>query len=164
MVAACALGVLLEHPESSVHLAIPDLRGRRALFGLEMGLKAIALIYSRWGKTSGAHMNPSVTLAFLSLGRVKPPEAAFEVTAQFLGAVAGVLASWEYLGRGYRIRPWTSSPPAGAQYVQVEALPATIVPNSWIAVGCASTETAAELIPVSSSEPEIFAPVLIITE
>jgi len=98
MVAACALGVLLEYPESSVHLGMPDPLLRRALFGIGMGLTAIALIYSRWGKRSGAHMNPSVTLAFLSLGRVKGPDAAFYVTAQFLGAVVGVLVSWGILG------------------------------------------------------------------
>jgi len=82
MVAACALGVLLEYPESSVHLGMPDPLLRRALFGIGMGLTAIALIYSRWGKRSGAHMNPSVTLAFLSLGRVKGPDAAFYFTTQ----------------------------------------------------------------------------------
>jgi aquaporin Z len=98
MMAACALGVVFEYPGSGVHLAVPDPRVRRALFGVGMGLTAIALIYSRWGKRSGAHMNPSVTLAFLSLGRVKGPDAAFYVAAQVLGAIAGVLVSWGVFG------------------------------------------------------------------
>jgi aquaporin Z len=98
MVAASTLGVVLEHPESRVHLAVPDPLVRRALFGMAMGLTAIALIYSRWGKRSGAHMNPSVTLAFLSLGRVKGPDAAFYVTAQFVGAIAGMLVAWVVFG------------------------------------------------------------------
>jgi aquaporin Z len=98
MVSACAFGVILEPPESPVRVAVPDPRVRRALFGMGMSLTAIALIYSRWGKRSGAHLNPSVTLAFLSLRRVKWPDAAFYVAAQFLGAVAGVLVAWGLLG------------------------------------------------------------------
>ena len=98
MVVACAFGVVFEYPESSVHLAIPNPHVRRALFGMAMSLTAITLIYSRWGKRSGAHIDPSVTLAYLSLGRMKGPDAAFYVTAQFLGAVAGVLVAWGVLG------------------------------------------------------------------
>ena len=41
---------------------------RRALIGIAMGLTAVALIYSPWGKRSGAHMNPAVTLTFWRLG------------------------------------------------------------------------------------------------
>ncbi|HIA17328.1 MAG TPA: hypothetical protein EYN72_11220 [Dehalococcoidia bacterium] len=37
----------------------------RFLFGIVIGLTAIGIIYSPWGKQSGAHMNPAVTLAFL---------------------------------------------------------------------------------------------------
>ncbi len=37
---------------------------RRFFIGIAMGLTAIALIYSPWGKQSGAHMNPAVTLTF----------------------------------------------------------------------------------------------------
>jgi aquaporin Z len=98
MMAACAFGVVFEHPASRVHLAVPNPFVRRALAGVAMGLTAITLIYSRWGKRSGAHMNPSVTLAFLKLGRMRSPDAAFYVTAQFLGAVVGVLVAWGVLG------------------------------------------------------------------
>jgi aquaporin Z len=98
MMSACTLGVVFEHPGSRVHVAVPDARVRRALFGVGMALTAMAIIYSRWGKRSGAHINPSVTLAFLSLGRVKGPDAAFYVTAHFLGAVAGVLVAWGVFG------------------------------------------------------------------
>ncbi len=98
MIVACAAAVLFEHPDSPVHLAVPSAHARRALFGLAMGLTAVAIIYSPWGKRSGAHINPSVTLAFLRLGRVQRSDAAFYVAAQFLGAVAGVLAAWGVLG------------------------------------------------------------------
>jgi aquaporin Z len=63
---------------------------RRALIGLAMGLTAIGLIYSPWGQRSGAHMNPSVTLTFLSLGKIAPWDAVFYILFQFFGGIAGV--------------------------------------------------------------------------
>jgi aquaporin Z len=58
-----------------------------------MGSTAVALNYSAWGKQSGAHYNPAVTLAFTRLGKVAPRDAIGYVTAQFAGAVAGVWAA-----------------------------------------------------------------------
>ena len=55
-----------------------------------MGLTAIALIYSPWGRQSGAHFNPAVTLTFFRLGKVKPWDAFFYVGFQFAGGLIGV--------------------------------------------------------------------------
>jgi NADH dehydrogenase len=96
MVAACVLAVLIDHPAGALHLADP--LARRALLGLGMGLTAVALIHSPWGKRSGAHLNPAVTLAFLRLGRVRRGDAIGYVFAQLAGATAGVLAAWALLG------------------------------------------------------------------
>jgi aquaporin Z len=98
MLVACVAGVLLEHPAAAAARAIPNPFARRALFGLAMGVTAVAIIYSPLGKRSGAHVNPSVTLAFLRLGKVKPRDAAFYVAAQLVGATAGVLVAWAALG------------------------------------------------------------------
>jgi aquaporin Z len=43
-------------------------------------------------------MNPAVTLAFLSLGKVKPWDAFFYVLAQFSGGIAGMLVAASLLG------------------------------------------------------------------
>jgi aquaporin Z len=94
MVSACTFGVLLDHPDSPVPAALPDPFARRILGGMAMGLTAIALIYSPWGKQSGAHMNPSITLAFLRLDKVKPWDALFYVLGQFAGGIAGVLVAY----------------------------------------------------------------------
>ena len=91
MVSACAFTVLLEHPGSPARAALPDAALRRALMGLAMGGTAVALITSRWGKRSGAHMNPATTLTFYRLGRVAGADAALYAAAQFSGAVLGVL-------------------------------------------------------------------------
>ena len=45
--------------------------------GLAMGLTAVGIIYSPWGKQSGAHMNPAFTLTFFRLGKVAPWDAMF---------------------------------------------------------------------------------------
>lgn len=58
-----------------------------------MGLTAIALIYSPWGKQSGAHFNPSVTLTFFCLGKVETWDAGLYIAAQFIGATLGVVLS-----------------------------------------------------------------------
>jgi aquaporin Z len=87
---ACMFPVLLEHPASPIHQAIDDVVLRRALMGLAMGATAISIIYSPWGKRSGAHMNPSVTLAFYTTGRVAGWDAALYIVSQTIGAVLGV--------------------------------------------------------------------------
>jgi aquaporin Z len=92
MVSAGTFTCLLESPASSLLSAIPNPDIRRALIGLAMGLTAISIIYSPWGQRSGAHLNPSVTLAFLRLGKVKPVDALFYILAQFIGGTLGVLA------------------------------------------------------------------------
>ena len=98
MISACTFTVLLQHPASPVRGAIPDPFARRLLTGLAMGATAIRLIYSPWGKQSGAHMNPAITLTFTRLGKVAPRDALAYMVAQFAGGVAGVLIARMALG------------------------------------------------------------------
>jgi aquaporin Z len=93
MVSACSFTVLLQYPTSALRQAIPSAFDRRALTGLAMGLTAIALIYSPWGRQSGAHLNPSTTLTFFRLGKIAPWDAAFYFLAQFVGGALGVFLS-----------------------------------------------------------------------
>ena len=99
MLSACLFSVLLFHPASPLPSLVPDPFLRRLLMGLAMGGTAVALIYSAWGKQSGAHFNPAVTLTFARLGRIAPRDAAAYVAAQFAGGVAGVLAAMLLAGR-----------------------------------------------------------------
>src|SRR6266446_4123250 len=61
MISACGFGVLLFHPNSPAVRLIQNPIQLRVLMGLAMGTTAVALIYSRFGKRSGAHMNPAIT-------------------------------------------------------------------------------------------------------
>jgi aquaporin Z len=90
MISACLFGVLLEYPGSPVRQAINSAMLRRLIMGLAMGSTAIALIYSPWGKQSGAHFNPATTLTFLRLGKIKGWDAIFYIGSQFVGGLAGV--------------------------------------------------------------------------
>ncbi len=82
MVSACIFGVLLRD--------IPGEFARRLAGGIAMGLTAVAIICSSFGKRSGAHMNPAVTLTFWTLGRIAGLDAAFYMAAQALGGAVGV--------------------------------------------------------------------------
>ena len=105
MLSAATFGVLLESPSSRARVAISDPAARRALAGLGMGLTAIGLIISPWGRRSGAHMNPAVTLGFSLLGKVHPPDAAGYIAAQFAGGMLGVLAAAAVLGAAFTGAP-----------------------------------------------------------
>lgn len=59
--------------------------------GLSFGLIVMAMIFAL-GHVSGCHINPAVTLAFLSLRRIGPGRAAGYIAAQLLGAVLAGLA------------------------------------------------------------------------
>lgn len=100
MIAACTFGTFLEYPASPLRQVLPDPLFRRFLMGLAMGGTAIAIIYSPWGKRSGAHINPSTTLTFFRLGMVARHDATLYIASQFIGGLMGVaiaaflLSSW----------------------------------------------------------------------
>lgn len=98
MISACAFTVLLEHPASVIHQALPIPWLRRLCVGIAMGLTAISIIYSPWGKRSGAHLNPAVTLTFFTLRKIEAWDAVFYVLAQFVGGTLGVLLAAYFLG------------------------------------------------------------------
>src|SRR5262249_21273452 len=98
LVSACFFGTLFSHPGSPAAGGIQDGVVRRLLMGLAMGLTAIALIYSHWGRRSGAHLNPATTLTFWRLGKIAGPDAIWYVLSQGLGGVAGVLTATVIIG------------------------------------------------------------------
>jgi aquaporin Z len=91
MVSACLNVVLLEHPASPIRAFVTSPVVRRVLVGSAMGLTALCLIYSRWGKRSGAFMNPALVLCFMRLGKLSMFDAAGYIIAQLVGSALGVL-------------------------------------------------------------------------
>ena len=105
MISASVVTTELESPGALLYQAIHSAQLRLALIGAAMGGTAVLLIYSPWGKRSGAHMNPAVTLAFLTLGRISPVNAALYIAAQFVGALLGVLVTRAVLGMPFAQAP-----------------------------------------------------------
>ncbi|WP_206817152.1 aquaporin [Chroococcus sp. FPU101] len=91
MVAAGVVGTILFYPQSSAHHVFPSPFMQRVLMGLGMGLTAMGIMYSPWGKRSGAHINPAVTLTFYRLNKIKAWDAIFYIVFQFIGGLLGVL-------------------------------------------------------------------------
>ncbi len=91
MIVALGFALALEYPKSRLHRAISSPLLRRLIFGIGIGVTVTFLIYSRWGRQSGAQFNPSVTLAFLYLHRIQPWDAFFYIIAQFIGGWLGVV-------------------------------------------------------------------------
>ncbi|PJJ53025.1 MIP/aquaporin family protein [Hymenobacter chitinivorans] len=88
MLCGTLLTILFEHPESPAYQALAgqDLL-RRAGIGVGMGLVIVVLVYNPWGKKSGAHINPAVTLAFWQLGKIRRADALWYILAQLAGAL-----------------------------------------------------------------------------
>jgi len=98
MISACLFTALLGYPSSPAVRLIPSSFARAALIGLAMGATAVAINFSAWGKQSGAHMNPAITMTFLRLKKIQPWDAVFYSVAQFAGGIAGVAVSAILLG------------------------------------------------------------------
>jgi len=121
MVSAVLFTILVEHPDLPVRQTL-EAQGliRRAIIGLAMGLTAMGIIYSPWGKKSGAHLNPAVTLSFLRLGKINREDASFYILFQFIGGYVGVLLFQLFFYQ------WVSSP-----FVNY----AVTIPGSWGVIG-----------------------------
>jgi aquaporin Z len=89
----CVFAGLLLYPASSVPHFVGNTAGLRALMGLAVGATVAAIVLSPWGKQSGGHFNPAVTVAFYRLGKMALPDAVLYVVAQCFGAIAGVCAA-----------------------------------------------------------------------
>jgi aquaporin Z len=87
---ACAFATLFRLPASPAQHFIVSAALRRLLTGLALGATVIAIIMSPWGKQSGGHFNPAITLAFYRLGKVDPWDVLFYAAGHFLGAIFGV--------------------------------------------------------------------------
>jgi aquaporin Z len=143
MISACVFGTLLGAAASPVVATVPSAFVRRMLMGVSMGLTLVAIVYSPWGRRSGAQMNPAVTLTFHRLGRSSRRDVAGYVAAQFVGGALGVMVSSALLG------DWLAAP--GVRYVVTEPGMAGIV-VAFVAEALISAVLLTMVLHVSSSE------------
>jgi aquaporin Z len=98
MLSACICGTLIYSKHSPLNSFALSPVSKSTLMGIAMSATAFLVIQSPFGRRSGAHFNPAVTLTFFWLGRMHRWDAMFYVAAQFGGAVAGVLIARGIVG------------------------------------------------------------------
>ena len=125
MVSAGVFATFLYSPSSTIPTIIPNEFLRGLVMGIAMGLTAIAIIYSPWGKRSGAHINPAVTITFFRLKKITSSDALGYIIAQFIGGILGILLVATILGN-----PFTNPP---INYV-------VTVPGKWGALAALVAE------------------------
>jgi aquaporin Z len=105
MVSAGVFTVIFDYPGSPVYQLVASSAMRRAIIGVAMGGTAMGLIYSPWGRRSGAHMNPAITLTYLRLGKIPLWDACFYCFFQFAGGLIGVILTALMLQRRFTLPP-----------------------------------------------------------
>ena len=90
MFSAGFFDALIEYPGLPMRHTISSSLMRRFLVGLSMGLTALFIFTSRFGKQSGAYINPAVTLVRFSLGDINKTDALFYIIFQFIGGSLGM--------------------------------------------------------------------------
>ena len=84
--------VILDFGKGSFMISLlPDAGIRRLITGFLFGSTGALIAVSWIGKESGAHINPAVTLAFWTHGKITFSHAAGYIFAQLTGSVVGAL-------------------------------------------------------------------------
>jgi aquaporin Z len=105
MFCTCLFSTLLYGAGSPLEkLALPE-RTKPVLMGVAVATVTFLIIRSPFGRQTGAHVNPAITLTYLWLGRIHRWDAICYMTAHFTGAVAGVLLARLALGKHLSSEP-----------------------------------------------------------
>ncbi len=120
----------MQAPATAWFPGSPDAMTRRVLAGITVGLVVMAMIYSPWGRRSGSHLNPAITLAYLRLGKIGRWDALFYLIAQ----VAAGLAAVSLLRTGVLL-PAASSPTLLSASLGPTTLWATFVTELVLSAG-----------------------------
>jgi aquaporin Z len=99
MFCICLTGALLYGVESPLRNLPLSLPAKAAVMGVIVATTTFLLIRSSFGRRTGAHLNPALTLAYVWLGRIHRWDAVNYVVAQFLGGLAGVFIASQVIGR-----------------------------------------------------------------
>ena len=100
MFVTCVFATLLQHPASPVRHLVENPLLRRVLMGTAMGITIAGIVRSPWGKQSGGHFNPAITVTFYRLGKVEVlGPLVLRDCHEFVGAALGVcIARYGLLG------------------------------------------------------------------
>jgi aquaporin Z len=92
MFSAGLFDAIIDHPDLYIRHHIQSALIRRFLIGLSMGITALYIFNSPFGKKSGAYINPAVTIVQWLLGNIDKKDAFFYSLFQFIGGSIGMYA------------------------------------------------------------------------
>ena len=92
MFSAGFFDAMIDHPDLPFRQHIQSALLRRFCIGLSMGLTALFILESPFGKRSGAYINPAVTLVQYQLRNINRTDTFFYILFQFLGGSLGIWA------------------------------------------------------------------------
>jgi aquaporin Z len=99
MLSICVFGTLLYSGDSLfTNYFVMSLGIRSVLMGIAIAVTTYLIICSPFGRRSGAHFNPAITITFLWLRRIHHWDAVCYVSAHFIGAVVGVAVARQIFG------------------------------------------------------------------
>ena len=90
MFSAGVFDILIDHPDLWVRQHLYSAIARRFFIGFSMGLTALGIMFSPFGKKSGAYINPSVTIVRYCLGEINLLDCIFYCISQFIGGAIGM--------------------------------------------------------------------------
>ena len=99
MLCICFAGTLFYGRDSPIAILGLSWVARSALMGATVAAATFMIMLSPFGRRSGAHINPALTLAYFSVGRIHHWDAISYVLSQFIGGIAGVYVASLLLGR-----------------------------------------------------------------
>jgi aquaporin Z len=105
MICICLTGALLYSQWSPLRQFSLSLTAKSFLMGGLVALSTFFIIRSPYGRRSGAHLNPAITLAYLWLGRIHRWDALSYIVAQFMGGLLGVFLAYRMLGHHLSAAP-----------------------------------------------------------
>lgn len=102
MFGASMVTVQCRYPKAWLHQTMAPPFWHMIALGVLMSFVVLAIVYSPWGKKSGAHINPAVTIVFWRLGKITAPDAIFYIIFQFVGGALAIQFMGLVLGEGFR--------------------------------------------------------------
>jgi len=101
----CSFGTLIYSPASPLELWGLSNVAKSFLMGIAVAATTLLIIRSPFGRRTGAHFNPAITLTYFYLARVHRWDTLYYIAFQFTGGLAGILLAHALLGRDLSAPP-----------------------------------------------------------
>jgi aquaporin Z len=99
MFCICLFGTLIYSGASPLEPFALSRTVKGFLMGIAIAISTFVIIRSPFGRRSGAHINPAISLAYFYLGHMHRWDTLYYVGSQFTGAFAGVFVAHQLFGK-----------------------------------------------------------------